>query len=110
MKPSVDQLVRGALARHGESLAEYQCVLPHLSSYFFKAYLLGVLTEMGGGSALPYWTNLESAGNAGAASIFVILDEYTRKHAPAHGDKVMLFIPESGQFNFVLVSLTAIHP
>lgn len=110
MKPSVDQLVRGALARHGESLAEYQCVLPHLSSYFFKAYLLGVLTEMGGGSALPYWTNLESAGNAGAASIFIMLDEYTRKHAPAHGDKVMLFIPESGQFNFVLVSLTAVHP
>jgi 3-oxoacyl-[acyl-carrier-protein] synthase-3 len=110
MKPSVDQLVRGALARHGESLAEYQCVLPHLSSYFFKAYLLDVLNEMSGGATVPHWTNLESAGNAGSASIFIMLDEYTRKHAPAHGDKVMLFIPESGQFNFVLVSLTVLHP
>lgn len=110
MKPCVDQLMRGAMARHGESLAEYRVVLPHLSSFYFKGYMLDVLTELGGGATVPHWTNLETAGNTGAASIFIMLDEFTRKHPPAHGDKVLLFIPESGQFNFVVVSLTALHP
>jgi 3-oxoacyl-[acyl-carrier-protein] synthase-3 len=110
MKPSVDQFMRGAMARHGESLADYRVVLPHLSSFYFKGYMLDVLTELGGGATVPHWTNLETAGNTGAASIFIMLDEFTRKHPPAHGDKVLLFIPESGQFNFVVVSLTTLHP
>ncbi len=109
MKPSVDQLMRGAMARHGESLADYRVVLPHLSSFYFKGYMLDVLMELGQGRPVDHWTNLESAGNTGAASIFIMLDEFTRSRPPAHGDKVLLFIPESGQFNFVLASLTAVH-
>lgn len=109
MKPCVDQLLRGAMARHGERLADYRVVLPHLSSFYFKSYMLGVLNDLGNGSAVDHWTNLETAGNTGAASIFIMLDEYTRHHPPDHGDKLLLFIPESGQFNFVVISLTAIH-
>jgi len=110
MKPCVDQLMRGAMARHSESLADYRIVLPQLSSFYFKSYMLDVLTELGNGSVIDHWTNLETAGNTGAASIFIMLDEYTRLHPPAHGEKVLLFIPESGQFNFVVISLTTIHP
>ncbi len=110
MKPCVDQLMRGAMARHGEQLADYRVVLPHLSSFYFKSYMLDVLTELGQERIIDHWTNLESAGNTGAASIFIMLDEFTRSRPPAHGDKLLLFIPESGQFNFVLVSLTAVHP
>ena len=109
MKPCVDKLMRGAMARHNESLADYRIVLPHLSSFFFKGYMLDVLTELGQGTPVDYWTNLETAGNTGAASIFIMLDQYTRHHSPDHGDKVLLFIPESGQFNFVVISLTALH-
>ena len=110
MKPCVDQLMRGAMARHGEQLADYRVVLPHLSSFYFKSYMLEVLTELGQGRIIDHWTNLETAGNTGAASIFIMLDEFTRSRPPAHGDKLLLFIPESGQFNFVLVSLTVVHP
>ncbi|HEY1120429.1 MAG TPA: hypothetical protein VGE67_02470 [Haloferula sp.] len=110
MKPCVDQLMRGAMARHSESLADYRIVLPHLSSFYFKSYMLDVLTELGNGPAIDHWTNLETAGNTGAASIFIMLDEFTRTRPPANGEKVLLFIPESGQFNFVVISLTSIHP
>ncbi|RYD43206.1 MAG: hypothetical protein EOP83_32005 [Verrucomicrobiaceae bacterium] len=110
MKPCVDQLMRGAMTRHHESLADYRILLPHLSSFYFKGYMLDVLTELGNGSAIEHWTNLETAGNTGAASIFIMLDEFTRSHPPANGEKVLLFIPESGQFNFVVISLTTIHP
>ena len=57
---------------------------------------------------IDYWTNLETSGNTGAASIFIMLDEYTRTNRPEDGDRILLFIPESGQFNFVVISLTAI--
>ncbi|MCW1926595.1 hypothetical protein OKA05_28845 [Luteolibacter arcticus] len=109
MKPCVDKLMRGAMARHDERLSDYHIVLPHLSSFYFKSYMLDVLTDLGEGVPINYWTNLETAGNTGAASIFIMLDEYTRRHSPAHGEKVLLFIPESGQFNFVVISLTTIH-
>jgi 3-oxoacyl-[acyl-carrier-protein] synthase-3 len=109
MKPCVRKLMSGAMQRHGECLSDYKVVLPHLSSFYFKRYMLSVLKEMAReGEKVDYWTNLETAGNTGAASIFIMLDEYTRRHPPAGGDKVLLFIPESGQFNFVVISLTAV--
>lgn len=58
---------------------------------------------------VEYWTNLASVGNTGAASSFIMLDEYLRKHSLRHDDRILLFIPESGQFNFVLISLTAVQ-
>ena len=109
MKPCVDSLMRSALTCHGEQLADYRFVLPHLSSLFFRSYLLDVMTDLGHGIPIDYWTNLETVGNTGAASIFIMLDEFTRRRPPVHGDKVLLFIPESGQFNFVVISLTAVH-
>ena len=57
---------------------------------------------------VPYWTNLRTAGNTGAASIFIMLDEYLKDHPVTSGDRLLLFVPESGQFNYVLISLTVV--
>lgn len=110
LKPCTREVVRDALSTHDDDLATYRCVLPHLSSFFFKRYLLGVLREFCGGNPVDYWTNLETAGNTGAASIYLMLDEYVRSHPPEDSDKLILFVPESGQFNFSLISLTAVRP
>ncbi len=59
-------------------------------------------------SEVPYWTNLGTAGNTGAASIFIMLDEYMKTKPVASGDRILLFVPESGQFNYVLISLTVV--
>lgn len=106
--PSVRDCVARAMAAHDDDLASYDTLLPHLSSFFFKRYLLDVLDDLCAGDPVPHWTNLETAGNTGAASIFIMLDEFTRTQRPADGDRILLFIPESGQFNFVMVSLTAL--
>lgn len=106
--PCVREVVSGAMVANGDSLASYDIILPHLSSFSFKHHLMGVLEEMCEGNPVSHWTNLETAGNTGAASIFIMLDEFTRTQSPINGDRIMLFIPESGQFNFVLISLTAI--
>jgi 3-oxoacyl-[acyl-carrier-protein] synthase-3 len=37
-----------------------------------------------------------------------MLDHFLQQHPLVDGDRLLLFIPESGQFNFVLASLTAV--
>lgn len=99
-----------ALAQHREQLDSYRMVLPHMSSFFFRRKMEKIFQELSGKpeAPVPYWTNLATAGNTGAASIYVMLDRFLRQHQLANGDRLLLFIPESGQFNFVLVSLTAV--
>jgi 3-oxoacyl-[acyl-carrier-protein] synthase III len=103
------KFVSAALEQHQEQLDSYSMVLPHMSSYFFRRKMEKMMQALSSDSErpVPYWTNLATAGNTGAASIYVMLDHYLRRHQLNAGDRLMLFIPESGQFNFVLVSLTA---
>ncbi|MEM6692110.1 MAG: hypothetical protein AAF664_21960 [Planctomycetota bacterium] len=99
-----------ALSKHGESLDHYHMILPHLSSFFFRRRMERIMqahvTTLR--SEVPYWTNLATAGNTGAASIYVMLDQFLKDHEITEDQRLLLFIPESGQFNFVLVSLTAV--
>jgi len=109
LMPSARKFTAEAMERYEDDLADYKVILPHLSSFFFRKKTERV---MQGFSSSPepvrYWTNLATAGNTGSASIYVMLDHYMRDHEICDGDKLMLFIPESGQFNFVMVSLTAV--
>jgi 3-oxoacyl-[acyl-carrier-protein] synthase III len=66
------------------------------------------MAELSPKRKVPYWTNLRTAGNTGAASIYIMLDEYLKTKPVKSGDRLLLFVPESGQFNYVLVSLTVI--
>ncbi len=99
-----------AMKHHHESLASYDCILPHISSYIFIRELKTVIREQlkGSDQKPEFWTNLKSVGNTGAASIFVIFDEYVKTHRPESGTRLLLFVPESGQFNFVLISVTVV--
>lgn len=109
LMPSARKFTAHVLERHRECLDDYQVVLPHLSSFFFRKRMERMMRDFSKErDAVPYWTNLSTAGNTGAASIYVMLDEYLREHSVNPGDRILLFIPESGQFNFVMVSLTAV--
>ena len=101
-----------AFRKHNDSVDAHTIVLPHMSSFFFRRKMERIIAErcQDPEQPTPYWTNLATAGNTGAASIFVMLDQYLRERPPEPGDRLLLFVPESGQFNFVLVSLTAVAP
>lgn len=109
--PSAGVFLDDAMSRHEESLDAYAMILPHMSSFFFRRKMERAIADHCGDptSPTPYWTNLATAGNTGAASIFVMLDEYLAHNILADGERLLLFVPESGQFNFVLISLTAVH-
>ncbi len=110
--PSADQFVADAMQTHGDTLDAHTVVLPHMSSFFFRKRMERVIAAHceDGDNPVPYWTNLATAGNTGSASIYVMLDEYLRRGELQSGDRVLLFVPESGRFNFVFVSLTAVSP
>jgi 3-oxoacyl-[acyl-carrier-protein] synthase-3 len=103
--------VISAMETNNDRLGSYRIVLPHLSSYFFRRMMLKIIREMCSGSeeTVDYWTNLETVGNTGAASIYLMFNEYIKSHELRGGDKILLFVPESGQFNFVIISLTVVR-
>jgi 3-oxoacyl-[acyl-carrier-protein] synthase III len=106
MAPLSKEAVEGALCAHEERLEDYTMVLPHMSSYYFERSVKKIMAELSPKREVPYWTNLRTAGNTGAASIYIMLDEYLKTKPVKSGDRLLLFVPESGQFNYVLVSLT----
>jgi 3-oxoacyl-[acyl-carrier-protein] synthase-3 len=108
MAPLSRKAVEGALCEHQETLDCYDMVLPHMSSYYFEPSVKKIMAELSPNREVPYWTNLHTAGNTGAASIFIMLDEYMKTQPVSKGDRILLFVPESGQFNYVLISLTVV--
>ena len=108
MAPLSKKAVEGALCAHEERLEDYTMVLPHMSSYYFERSVKKIMAELSPKREVPYWTNLRTAGNTGAASIYIMLDEYLKTKPVKSGDRLLLFVPESGQFNYVLVSLTVV--
>jgi len=112
LAPCSKKFVAAAMQRHDESFDDYRIILPHMSSFFFQRKMERVMRQFTRDSdkAIPYWTNLATKGNTGAASIFIMLDEYVRTHSLDEGDRILLFIPESGQFNFMLFSLSVCGP
>lgn len=102
------RFVSECLGKHREALDDYQVILPHLSSFVFRRPMERMLREFrrDQSTSTRWWTNLATAGNTGAASIFVMLDEYQRTQSLSDGERLLLFVPESGQFNFVMISLT----
>lgn len=108
MAPLSKEAVVGALCEHDETLDSYTMVLPHMSSFYFEPSVKRIMAELSPKREVPYWTNLRTAGNTGAASIYIMLDEYLKTQPVQVGDRLLLFVPESGQFNYVLASLTVV--
>ncbi|TYL52966.1 3-oxoacyl-[acyl-carrier-protein] synthase III C-terminal domain-containing protein [Agromyces mariniharenae] len=57
-----------------------------------------------------WFSNLETRGNTGSASIFIALEEAWRSGRFAPGETVLLAVPESGRFSFAFAHLTVVAP
>lgn len=57
-----------------------------------------------------WFSNLETRGNTGSASIFIALEEAWRTGRFAPGETVLLAVPESGRFSFAFAHLTVVAP
>lgn len=84
--------------------------LCHYSSERFAPLVHELMDKAG--LAIPrerWYSNLVTRGNTGAASIFVMLDEFLETKQPKPGEKILCFIPESGRFTvcFALIEVEA---
>jgi len=83
--------------------------LPHYSSDFFRPQIYDHLKAIG--FEIPYerwFSNLTSKGNTGAASIYIILEELFHSGRLQKGQRLLLFVPESGRFTISYAMLTVV--
>lgn len=85
--------------------------LPHYSSAFFRDKVAAGMEKVGFAIPQPRWfTNLETCGNTGSASIYIMLDELFRSGRLQAGEKILCYIPESGRFSTAFMLLTVCAP
>jgi len=83
--------------------------LPHLSSGRFRPVVEDLLGKAGLEIPPQRWfTNLAYRGNTGAASIVTMLADFLAERAPSPGDRILLFVPESGRFTVGFAGLTVV--
>lgn len=83
--------------------------LPHMSSMFFMEKKYQRMMEEGSHIPMEKWfTNLPTVGNIGSAASYGMLDELVRTKKLNGGDKILLFIPESGRFSMAYILLSVV--
>lgn len=86
-------------------------VLCHYSTNVFRDVAFDALR-----SRIPtldtdrWFSNLETRGNTGSASIFIALEEAVSTGRFQPGETVLLAVPESGRFSFAFAHLTVVAP
>lgn len=88
---------------------EIDWFVPHYSSGFFRDEVYANIKKVGCDIPQEKWfTNLESKGNTGSASIYIMLEELFNKDMLKKGEKILCFIPESGRFSTAFMLLEAV--
>lgn len=83
--------------------------LPHYSSGFFRDKVYEGMQSAGCDIPQEKWfTNLESKGNTGSASIYIILEELFHSGRLQKGERLLCYVPESGRFSTAFMHFTVV--
>ena len=97
------------IAQHKLAANDIAWFLPHMSSEFFRPKIAAALERVGLPIPQQRWfSNLAWTGNTGSASIYIMLDELVRSGDVTPGQRLLLFVPESGRFSSGFIHLTAV--
>lgn len=109
IKTAVDRALLPIVARHQLAAQDVTWFVPHYSSDYFRTPLYERMLEKGFRIPFERWfTNLESKGNTGSASIYIMLEELFHSGRLNKGDKILCFIPESGRFSMCYMLLSVV--
>lgn len=101
------QYLKAMLEKHGKSVEEVDYFLPHLSSYFFQNPIFNSFEAHGIPIAKEKWfTNLQTKGNVGSGSIYLMVEELLNGGQLKKGDQLLLAVPESARFSYIYAWLT----
>jgi 3-oxoacyl-[acyl-carrier-protein] synthase-3 len=106
---TVQRTLGQVIEKRGLRPQDVDYFLPHISSMFFYQQVYEALCEMGFSIPQERWfTNLANKGNTGAASIYIMLDEFAKSGRLKQGDRLLCFIPESGRFSSAFMLLRVV--
>ncbi|MDR2261083.1 MAG: beta-ketoacyl-ACP synthase III [Azoarcus sp.] len=107
VEATLETPLRAVAARRGLEAERIDWFLPHMSSYYFRQPIADGLARAGLPIPFARWfTNLETRGNTGSASIYIMIDELRRSGRLAPGNRLLCFVPESGRFSSGFMHLT----
>lgn len=106
---TVGEPIKAIQAKHQLTNSDVDWFLPHFSSMYFAQPVAQQLTDVGFTLAPEKWfTNLTRCGNTGSASPYIMLDELFHSGKIVKGQKILMYIPESGRFSSGFVYLEAV--
>lgn len=86
-------------------------VVCHYSTNIFKDLAFeGIRKRIPSLDTERWYSNLETRGNTGSASIFIALEEAWHDGRFKPGETILLAVPESGRFSFAFAHLTVVAP
>lgn len=97
------------MAKRGLRAADVDWFLPHMSSEYFREPIGQCLRDIDLPIPAERWfTNLSEKGNTGSASSYIMLDELFRSGRLRAGERILMFVPESGRFSSGFIYLTVV--
>jgi 3-oxoacyl-[acyl-carrier-protein] synthase-3 len=109
VEATLENPLREIIARRGLQADTIDWFLPHMSSCYFRQPIADALVRAGLPIPLDRWfTNLETCGNTGAASIYIMVDALRRSGRLIAGQRLLCFVPESGRFSGGFMLLTVV--
>jgi len=106
---AVNRALERVRQRRGITAEQVDWFLPHYSSDYFRSRLHDAMQLAGFGVPYERWfTNLETKGNTGSASIYIIMDELYHSGRLKPGQNLLCFIPESGRFSIAYMLLKVV--
>jgi 3-oxoacyl-[acyl-carrier-protein] synthase-3 len=101
--------IQAVQQKYGIKPGDIDWFLPHYSSQFFRDKVAAEMTASGFPIDEKRWfTNLESKGNTGSASIYIMIDELFHSGKLRRGERLLCYIPESGRFSSSFMHLTVV--
>lgn len=83
--------------------------LPHFSSFYFADAMEAKLAELGFPLPRERWfTNLDTCGNTGSASFYIMLDALLRSGRVQRGQRLLGYVPESGRFSWGFIHMEVV--
>ena len=108
VRATLAEPLQALMAQRGLKADDIDWFLPHISSMYFYEPVMQALEHIGLPIPRERWfTNLTRKGNTGSAAPYIMLDELFQSGRIQRGQKILMFIPESGRFSSGFVFMEA---
>ncbi|MBI4808308.1 MAG: beta-ketoacyl-ACP synthase III [Nitrosomonadales bacterium] len=109
IRATLTEPLRDLVKKHGLDKQRIDWFLPHYSSKYFANLVAAGVAEAGLDIPQEKWfTNLIEKGNTGSASPYIMLDELFKSGRIQKGQRLLMYIPESGRFSSGFIYMEAV--